>query len=251
MKLIRLAAALSAAAALSLSGLATASATPVAPLAKAAVRPAPEIIAGSVADFSTVPYAAQQYVNGSFNCSASIISATWVLLAKHCVENVSASSITFKLGSATRGQGTTIGVKRVAQWSSGDVALAELKSAFQGSYATLGAGNPSVGASGNIYGWGRETVSGPAASQLKTAVVQVTGLDSSHWPGPAIAHKGIDGQALYGDSGGPLVIGGKVVGVCSGPVSSSDIGDAHGNVLYASVPASASWIQSVSGVSAQ
>ncbi|WP_018133641.1 trypsin-like serine protease [Acaricomes phytoseiuli] len=109
-KLTRLFAAVGAAAALSLAGSVTALATP------ATDTPSPEIVGGTTADFRQAPFAAQQFVNGSFNCSASIISATWVLTAKHCVEGNPASSMTFKLGSTNVGQGATIGVRRTVSW---------------------------------------------------------------------------------------------------------------------------------------
>lgn len=254
MKFTKLIATLGTVAVLSLTGATVASASTTvapAPAVKAASGMSPRIIAGSTADFSKVPFATQQYVNGRFNCSASIIAPTWVLLAKHCVEGKSASQMSLRVGSASLGGGTSIAAKSVSSWSQGDVALIELKTAYQGSYAPLGASNPSAGNPGDIYGWGAQGSGTSSPSKLKTASVTINGLDSSHWPGPAISQKGNSGQAYYGDSGGPLIVNGKVVGVCSGPVNDSDIGDPQGNVLYASVPASASWIKSVSGVVAK
>lgn len=250
MKLLQLVATIGTASVLSLTGLSAAAASPVqepAPIAKSSLA-TPRIIDGSVADFSKPPFAAQHYINGSFNCSASAISATWVILAKHCVANQSASSMSFRLGNANLGQGTSYKVKRVAQLSGGDIALAELSTSYNGPVATLGGTNPSAGTAGDIYGWGRESLNSPPAPKLKTAKVQVTGMNNNSWPGPAIAHKGVDGQALYGDSGGPLIIDGKLVGVCSGPVSDGDIGDPNGNVLYASIPSAAKWVTQTSGV---
>lgn len=245
MKLAPIVTAIGAAAVLSVTGISAASATTVesAPAAKASIV-APRIIDGSIADFSKAPFAAREFVNGSFNCSASIISATWVLTAKHCTEGHAASSITFKLGSANLNGGTTVKVKRVVEWSEGDVALAELSTAYQGSYATLGGSTPSQGAAADIYGWGRTAVGAPASPKLKTAQVEIVGTDDQGWSGPSIVEKKVDGQAYKGDSGGPLVANGKVVGVCSGTNSYNGPDE----VEYASVPASADWITSVSGV---
>lgn len=251
MKLLQLTATIGTAAVLSLTGLSAATASAVhdsAPLAQSSSA-TPRIIAGSIADFSKVPFTAQYNINGSFGCTASAISPTWVILAKHCVANRSTSSMSFKLGSANLGQGTTYRVKRVAQLSSGDIALAELSTSYNGPVATLGGTNPTAGTAGDIYGWGRETVDGPASSKLKTAKVQVNGVVNDPSRGPSISQKGVDGQALYGDSGGPLIINGKVVGVCSGPATQGDIGKADGNVLYASIPSAATWISQTSGVS--
>ena len=245
MKLAPLAAVIGTAALLSLTGMssATAATHEAAPLAKSA-SVSPRIIDGSNADFAKVPFAAREFVNGSFNCSASLISPTWVILAKHCVEGNSASSISFKVGSADLNGGTTVKVKRVAQWSQGDVALAELTAPYQGSYATLGGSTPSQGTPGDIYGWGRTAPGAPAAAKLKTASVTIAGTDDQGWSGPSIVETRGSGQAYKGDSGGPLIVNGKLVGVCSGTNSYNDPND----VEYASVPASADWITSTTGV---
>ncbi|WP_394938274.1 S1 family peptidase [Psychromicrobium sp. YIM B11713] len=209
-----------------------------------AIQPAPEIVGGSVANFSSVPFATQLYLNGQFNCSSSLISSTWVLTAKHCVDG----TVSVRVGSGTLGQGTLISSKRVVTWSSGDLALVELSQPYNTTFASLGATNPSRNTTGNIYGWGRETPTGPAAPNLKTARVKVVGLSTDAYGGVAIAHNGIDGQAWKGDSGGPLVINGKVVGVAS--TSGSGGTDTQGRSNYTSVPNGASWIASISGVNA-
>lgn len=246
MKLAPLAAVIGTAAILSLTGMSAATAATAhesAPLTKSTMV-SPRIIDGETADFSKVPFAARELVNGSFNCSASVISETWIILAKHCVEGKSASSISFMVGSANLNGGTTVKVKRVEQWSDGDVALAELTAPYQGSYATLGGSTPEQGAAGDIYGWGRTAEGAPAASKLKTASVSIVGTDDQGWSGPSIVEKRGNGQAFHGDSGGPLVVDGKVVGVCSG---TNDYNEPD-EVEYASVPASADWITSTSGV---
>lgn len=236
---------------LSLTGMSTATAATThesAPPTKTASA-SPRIIDGSTADFAKAPFAAREFVNGSFNCSASLISSTWIILAKHCVEDqngnpTSASSISFKVGSADLNGGTTVKVKKVARWSEGDVALAQLTAPYQGSYATLGGTTPAAGAPGDIYGWGRTAQGAPAASKLKTASVSIVGTDDQGWPGPSIVEKRVNGQAYKGDSGGPLIVNAKLVGVCSGTNSYNQPDE----VEYASVPASASWITSTSGV---
>ena len=245
MKLAPLAAVIGTAALLSLTGMssATAATHEAAPLAKS-TSVSPRIIDGSNADFAKVPFAAREFVNGSFNCSASLISPTWVILAKHCVAGNSASSISFKVGSADLNGGTTVKVKRGAQWFQGDVALAELTAPYQGSYATLGGSTPSQGTPGDIYGWGRTAPGAPAAAKLKTASVTIAGTDDQGWSGPSIVETRGSGQAYKGDSGGPLIVNGKLVGVCSGTNSYNDPND----VEYASVPASADWITSTTGV---
>lgn len=209
-----------------------------------ALQPAPEIVGGSVANYSSVPFATQLYVNGQFNCTSSLISSTWVLTAKHCV----GGTVSVRVGNGALGQGTLISSKRVVTWNGGDLALVELSSPYNTTFAKLGATNPSQGTLGRIYGWGRETTNGPAAPNLKTAQVKVAGLDTDAYGGVAIGHYGVDGQAWKGDSGGPLVINGKVVGVAS--TSGSGGYDPYADSYYTSVPNGASWISSISGVSA-
>lgn len=246
MKLAPIVAAIGTAAVLSFTGMSVASAATThesAPMAKSS-SVSPRVIDGSTADFSTVPFAAREFVSGNFNCSASIISPTWIILAKHCVEGHSASDITFKLGSASLNGGTTVSVSRVETWDSGDVALAELTSSYNGSYASLGGTTPDAGTPANLYGWGRTAVGAPASSTLKTAKVSIVGTDDQGWSGPSIVEKRVDGQAYKGDSGGPLIANGKLVGVCSGTNSYNKPDEAE----YASVPASADWITRTSGV---
>ncbi|MDN5669062.1 MAG: trypsin-like serine protease [Renibacterium salmoninarum] len=249
MKLVRLAAALGAAAALTLSGAAVSTAAPAPEATPAASTPSPRIIGGNAADISQAPFAALQLVNGQANCSGSQISATWVLTAKHCIEKQSVSSMSVQLGAAKIGQGTTIKAKRALGWSGGDVALIELVSPYQNTYSKLGASTPAANTPGDIFGWGAINTAPTYPDYLKTAKVTVVGTNNSNWPGPSIVEKGDNGQALWGDSGGPLIVNGKQVGVCSGPLQGSP-GTISGTVMYASTVAAASWIKSTSGVSA-
>lgn len=239
MKLVRLAAAVSAAAALTLSGAAVSTAAPAPEFKSASVMPSPRIVGGNKADISAVPFAALQLVGGQANCSGSQISATWVLLAKHCIEDHTADEVSVQLGSATIGQGTEIQAKQILGWSGGDVALIELATPYQNTYSKLAASNPAAGAKADIYGWGAIDTAPTYPDYLKTAKVSIVGTDSSHWPGPSIVEKGTDGQALWGDSGGPLIVNGKQVGVCSGPLKGNP-GTVSGTVMYASVIAAGS-----------
>lgn len=224
-----------------LAGSTAATATPV-----NGDQPSPRIVGGSTADYSSVPFTSQLLANGQFNCTSSVISATWVLTAKHCVGG---GTISFRVGSGTLGQGTVVTSKRTVTWSDGDLALVELSKPYNTTYATLGATEPSVGNNGAIYGWGRETPTGPAAPKLKTANVRIAGFGSDNDGGRSIYHTGINGQAWKGDSGGPLIVGGKLVGVASTSYSQGNNPNSRSD--YTSVPNAASWIKSVSGVIAK
>lgn len=68
----------------------------------------------------------------------------------------------------------------------------------EGGYITLGDADPSTGSTNDIYGWGRETPSGPPASALKTAQVTVVDQSSDAYGGPAVQSEGVNGTNNYG-----------------------------------------------------
>ncbi len=228
-------------AAAAITALALGGATAI-PSAANAETATPRIIGGGTADFSQVPYAAKLLLNGQFNCTSEVISSTWVLTAKHCV----GGTVSIKVGSASLTGGTEIASKRVVSWSGGDLSLVELAQPTNVTPATLGTTTPSVGTSGDIYGWGRTSQNGPAAANLKTANVRISGTGSDNAGGPAIQFRGVDGSCWKGDSGGPLVVGGKVVGVAS--TSSNGGVDPQGLCSYTNVSKGLSWIKSVTGL---
>ncbi|ABY23029.1 serine protease, trypsin family [Renibacterium salmoninarum ATCC 33209] len=126
------------------------------------------------------------------------------------------------------------------------MALVELAQPTDTPTATLGSTTPSIGAKGNIYGWGRETPTGPASPVLKTASVKVTGYGSDNAGGPSVRFNGISGSCWKGDSGGPLIVGGKVVGVAS--TSSNGGSNPQGACDYVDVAKGLSWIKDVAGL---
>ncbi|RZQ65659.1 S1 family peptidase [Amycolatopsis suaedae] len=201
----------------------------------------PFIVGGDVA--SPVPYAAQVYVEGRFNCSGTIISAQWVLTAEHCLGN----SMSVRLGSNDLGGGTEVTVDRQEVAPGADIALLHLTSSFDTTYVTLGDADPATGATNQIFGWGRETPTGPAAPKLKTANVEVTGKSQDYLGGPAIQSRGINGAAWKGDSGGPQMADGKQVGVAS-TVQNQGGENPNGTNNYGSVANSRDWIRSTAGV---
>ncbi|UJW30172.1 DUF1986 domain-containing protein [Saccharothrix sp. AJ9571] len=201
----------------------------------------PDIVGGGTAP--SVPWGAQVYVNGSFNCSGTIIAARWVLTAEHCL----GSSMSVRVGSNTLGAGTQVSVDQQRVSPVGDVALLHLTRAVNTTYITLGNADPAVGSTNQIYGWGRTTPTGPASSVLKTANVQVTGRSTDAYGGPAIQSRGINGAAWKGDSGGPQVSGGRQVGVAS-TVQNQGGSNPTGTNNYASVASSRSWISQTAGV---
>lgn len=194
------------------------------------------IIGGSTV--SSAPWAAVVYSNGSFMCSGTIISADWVLTARHCVNGAMA----VRVGSVSRTSGGQL--RTVSSTSSrSDLALLRLSTPVATSYLPLATANPPVNSTNSIYGWGMTCYSGCSASPtLKTASVRVTSTNvTDAYGGRAIGSTEIDGNAWRGDSGGPQIYNGVQVGVAS-------TADGRSRQHYGSVSANRSWILSVTGV---
>ncbi|GAA0426927.1 secreted trypsin-like serine protease [Actinoplanes campanulatus] len=212
-------------------------ATLVAPSAAQAADPVtPYIIGGSTV--SSAPWAAAVFSNGSFTCSGTIISANYVLTARHCVSG----TMSVRVGSVNRTSG---GVTRTVSSSSTryDLALLRLSSSVSTSYMPLSSAYPPVGSTNSIYGWGMTCYSGCSASTtLKTATVSVTSTNATDaYNGRAIASTRVNGNAWRGDSGGPQVYNGAQVGVAS-------TADGTSRQYYGSVAYNRAWITSVAGV---
>jgi secreted trypsin-like serine protease len=220
------------------AALAAAATATAAPAASASVEPL--IIGGGTV--SSAPWGAQVFASGQFNCSGTIIAPEWVLTARHC----DSSTLSVRVGDVDLGQGESRTVDSKATSPSGDILLLHLSSAVETTYMKLADAEPSVGATNDIYGWGRPQGTDPASPVLKTASVQVTGTSSDAFGGKAIASKGVSGAAWHGDSGGPQIAGGVQVGVCSTGENSGF--DPNGTQNYASVAASRSFIRSTAGV---
>jgi secreted trypsin-like serine protease len=210
----------------------------------------PNIVGGSTAP--TVSWGAQVYVNTpgrdfqGFNCSGTVIAARWVMTAVHCLDQ-DGSGMHVKVGSNTLFSGTDIAVDGKYESPNGDIALLHLASATSTGPISLGGADPSTGSTNQLYGWGRTTPTGPPASALKTANVQVTGRSTDAYGGRAIQSVGINGSAWKGDSGGPQVSGGVQVGVAS-TVQNQSGTNTRGTNNYASVASSRSWIRTTAGV---
>jgi secreted trypsin-like serine protease len=216
-----------------LAGLAAALVTPAAAQADDVT---PFIIGGGTV--SSAPWAAAVLSNGNFTCSGTIISANYVLTARHCISG----TMSVRVGSVNRTSG---GVTRTVASTSTryDLALMRLSSAISTTYMPLSSAYPPVGSTNSIYGWGQTCYSGCGASTtLKTATVQVTSTNQTDaYGGRAIGSTRINGNAWRGDSGGPQVYNGAQVGVAS-------TADGTSRQYYGSVAYNRAWITSVAGV---
>lgn len=210
----------------------------------------PLIVGGTTAQ--AVPWGAQVYVNTpgrqfqGFNCSGTIIAAEWVLTAHHCLDE-DGSGMHVKVGSNKLFEGTEADVDRKEVSPNGDIALLHLSKAVDATFMKLGNADPAAGKTNELYGWGRETPTGPPASALKTTNVKVRGTSSDNDGGPAIQSVGINGAAWKGDSGGPEVSDGVQVGVAS-TVQNQDGTNKTGTNNYSSVASSRDWISQTAGV---
>jgi secreted trypsin-like serine protease len=195
-----------------------------------------KIIGGSTV--ASAPWVAAVLSNGSFTCSGTIISANYVLTARHCISG----TMSVRVGSVNRTSG---GVTRTVSSTvtQNDLALMRLSSSVSTTYMPLSSSYPPVGSTNSIYGWGMTCYSGCAASTtLKTATVQVTSTNQTDaYGGRAIGSTRINGNAWKGDSGGPQVYNGAQVGVAS-------TADGTSRQYYGSVAYNRSWITSVAGV---
>ncbi|MFC3449128.1 S1 family peptidase [Amycolatopsis speibonae] len=211
----------------------------------------PNIVGGGTAP--TVSWGAQVYVNtpgrqwDGFNCSGSVIAQRWVLTAKHCLDS-DGTGMRVRVGSNQLQGGRVIAVDRkVSSPAGSDISLLHLASDAGVTPIGLASSNPSSGSTNQLYGWGRETPTGPPASALKVANVRVSGSSSDAYGGPAIQSVGINGSAWKGDSGGPQVSNGVQVGVAS-TVQNQSGSNTRGTNNYGSVASARSWIRTTAGV---
>jgi secreted trypsin-like serine protease len=203
----------------------------------------------------SAPWSAAVFADGVFGCSGTIVSAEYVLTARHCVQagrqmSVRVGSTRYASGGATR----TV----TATSTRNDLALMKLSSPVTTTYVTLATTDPAVGDTNTIVGWGRTCASGCSFSAtLQTATVTVTGTAAQDLrQGPGILTDAVSNRTGYswkGDSGGPQFAGTVQVGVASQATGQVPARDASGRPqkaqqIYASVAANRAWIRSVTGV---
>lgn len=200
----------------------------------------PHIIGGSTVTSDMGAVALVQSSSSDSFCSASLLSATKVLTAKHCTDAV--DSFQVRVGSLQDASGGTLhGISKVQTHN--DVSVVTLSSAATGAKTvSLGTADPKVGDTNTIYGWGRTSYDGPGATSLKKANVKVTSLSAQDaFGGRSIQSSKGDGVAWKGDSGGPQLANGKQVGVAS-------LADGSTTQIYASVAENLSFIRSAAGL---
>lgn len=204
-----------------------------------------QIIDGGYA--TNAPWAARMFANGQQRCSATIIAPVYILSARHCVEDVSASALSFRIGSLDQFNGgqTASGVSYELH-SSADLAIIRLDRSVIATYSPLGTTNHVyVNQTVQVYGWGATCTNQPEincqSQRLKVANVVVTSVSCSDYiGGVAVCARYGNGIPAGGDSGGPMFAAGRQVGVASTSNRAT-------RTAYTNVTAYRGWIQSIAG----
>ncbi|MCZ4606410.1 serine protease [Streptomyces sp. Lzd4kr] len=196
------------------------------------------IVGGSTTTTSAYPFM-MQITDASQNqfCGGTLVSATKVVTAAHCMAGESNSSVRV-VGGRTYLNGTNGTVSRVSDiWihpdyqdvtQGNDVAVLTLSTSMSYTPASYvdssDTGVYAAGTTARILGWGTTSSGGSSSNQLRTATVPTVSDSScaSSYGSDFIASDmvcagytsgGVD--TCQGDSGGPLLIGGVLAGITS------------------------------------
>ncbi|GAA3528958.1 S1 family peptidase [Streptomyces osmaniensis] len=196
------------------------------------------IVGGSTTTTSAYPFM-MQITDASQNqfCGGTLVSATKVVTAAHCMVGESNSSVRV-VGGRTYLNGTNGTVRRVSDiWihpdyqdvtQGNDVAVLTLSTSMSYTPASYvdssDTGVYAAGTTARILGWGTTSSGGSSSNQLRTATVPTVADSScaSSYGSDFIASDmvcagytsgGVD--TCQGDSGGPLLIGGVLAGITS------------------------------------
>ncbi|MFC9926095.1 S1 family peptidase [Streptomyces sp. NPDC127190] len=219
--------------------VATAAAAATALLASPTASAAPQpIVGGTTTTTAAYPFVMQiTDASGNQFCGGTLVSATKVVTAAHCMAGESPSSVRV-VGGRTYLNGTDGTVSRVSKiWvnpdytdatNGNDVAVLTLSTSMPYTPVSyVSSSQTSVYAAGTtarILGWGTTSENGSSSNQLRTATVPIVADSScrssygsdfvqSDMVCAGYSSGGVD--TCQGDSGGPLLIGGVLAGITS------------------------------------
>ena len=192
-----------------------------------------KIVGGTVTSPGSRPYQVAMLYNGRQICGGTLIDSQWVLTAAHCLDNVSATSLSIRVGahriSANDGQTIPVSQKIVhPSWfgannirSGNDIALLRLSSPASSQYAPaklptaeVMSNYASVGRYVTVSGWGQTSNNSQGGSDVLREVdlpvisnSQCSQQLNFNMPASTICGGGAGGvSACRGDSGGPYAV---------------------------------------------
>jgi len=229
------------------------------------------IVGGTATTIQAYPYQIALLYNGQFICGGTIIEASTILTAAHCIPSTTASAWSIRAGSTSRSRSDSLTQTRRAsrvvvhtQYSrstnANDIAIIKLSQPLTLNAAVAAATLPAagtepvVGSQAVATGWGTTSEGGRTSDTLMTVtlpVVSAATCRSAYGSSRIISSMmcaGVAGKdTCQGDSGGPLAASGtrNLIGVTS---FGAGCGRSGYPGVYTKVSAFRSWISTNGGV---
>lgn len=188
-------------------------------------------------------------------CGGTLLNNYWVLTAKHCVESSIPNEISVRTGSNSLNNGTVVGVDRIIQNRTIDLALLKLDTSVEinSSLSLIALENDpyvlNVTGQVSTYGWGITGENQTNSLNLQKADLELVNRDECWGPlgenqqGPYLCARAVNNQisgVCNHDSGGPLIYKNQLIGVVHGDKGDGLCGEA--TQLFTRVSIAESWI---------